>query len=202
MPFVKSHQAAQPFLSGCDDQPPPTEIQQGLESLYQQWTDNKKMSDTAKDKAALDRKKGNAMGEALRQKAIGKFVPKAPNGEDDANFLVGIGYGEGDDFETLMVSRTGQGRRGSTSAASAPMVSAAPSTSSGMVMTRDRGRVDDLRAALVNRNDVKMQKEANKKRKLELEEQRFLEELKDKEANRLLMMSLLKKLTDGNTQNI
>jgi hypothetical protein len=171
MPFVNKFQNGEPYRSGCDDQPPPTEIQQGLESLFQQWNDNRKLSEGLRDKAALDRKKGNAMGEALRRKALGEFVPKPPDGQDDASFIMALGYGDEDVIDTPLMSRTGHKQAGATVSAS--------SSGTGP-KNRERDRADELQAVFSSRTDFKMEKEANKKRKLELKEKKFAEQQKEK----------------------
>ena len=198
MPFVKAQQAAQPFRSGCDDQPPPGEIQQGLELIFEQYDGNRKMAGGARDKAAMDRKKGNAMGEALRRKALGGFVPKPPDGHDDALFVMSLGYGNEGDEENDAPSMSRKGKKSSKKSTSG----------TASTMRYPAGRFDTICASLKERAALKTEKEAIKKRKLDLEEKKFLEEQKereenrvDREANRALIHLLIQKLSKNGDED-
>ena len=96
MVFAKKYQNEQPFRSGCDDDDPPGEIQQGIESLYEMWQDFSNSNKGAKESLDREKKKGKAMAEALRRSALGEYIPKPKNGENDANYLLEIGFCAGD----------------------------------------------------------------------------------------------------------
>ena len=64
MPYAKKFQNGTPFRSGHDDEGPPTEIQQGIESLYEEWDACRKMSDSTKGQVALDKQKNKVASTA------------------------------------------------------------------------------------------------------------------------------------------
>jgi hypothetical protein len=184
MPFVSKYDGKIPFRSGCDDEEVPSEIHQGLESLFSMWSDQKLNAEDTKDRAKMERKRGNAMSEAIRQAALGMFVPKPPPAagqvkcaNKDADYLVDIGFDSRENFDTPLILRS----------------SSTLSSSSAEAMLSGGTTTNSATTFLLDRTQIKLQREESKKRKLALEErrllldeQRHLEEQKDKERRLLL----------------
>jgi hypothetical protein len=83
MSFVKWHQALVPFQSGCDDEDPPTEIMDGLQSMYDDWTSSVKKSKEKHDAVATKKQNDKVGAEVLRRAALGQFVEERDEERDD-----------------------------------------------------------------------------------------------------------------------
>ena len=132
--------------------------QQGLESLFEQFTDHKHSTDNVKDKATLEKKRSAAEGDAIRRTAIGQYVPKPPDGVKDADFLIELGFGEddgdgGENFEMSQLVRSrGPSKRKSVGSNSSS---------------------ETLNSALASRAESRLQEAANKKHRLALLERQI-----------------------------
>jgi hypothetical protein len=91
-PIRKAVQDGQPFRSGCDDEDAATEIQQGIESIYEGYLGGKSLTEAAKATAASEKNRDKEMSEALRRTALGEYVPKPPDGQEAVQYLMDSGF--------------------------------------------------------------------------------------------------------------
>jgi hypothetical protein len=203
MEFVKGSISGQPFRSGDDSEAPATEIQQGIEDIYEEWEGFRKENDSAKENSSNEKKKGKAMSEALRRAALGQWVPpKTGDAKDDVDALIDAGFDE-------MMMTPAPSRDAATVCLTGSERSSSSRTSDA------RNQIASLETLYKKHIESKMeyrsQKEANKKRKLalkeaqleiekerqEIEKERQAEERKDKEAQRTLLLALAHSLNSN-----
>jgi hypothetical protein len=208
IPFAKAVQDGQPFRSGCDDEAAATEIQQSIESIYEDYLSGKSMTEAAKAKAASEKHRDKAMSEALRRAALGEYVPKAPDGQEAVQYLLDTGFaGSTND------AGNDAGTTTSASDRPGPALMRRRSSYSSTDDSRAPTPVEQLgsvHATFAKRSDVKIAKLERKKLKLDLEDRRLrLEESRradekmrqeddkaDREANRAFMLAMVSSLSN------
>lgn len=163
--FVKSRIASTPFRSGTDDEEPPCELLQIVEDLYEQKTSFENDANDKKNMAVKNKKDSDA----LRAVSLSGKVPRPPPGDDDATFILNLQS----NVETPNVT-------------SAVMVD--PNTSKRGSSMRPQGPSMDslfvLEGQYKLRLDTQLQKEQNKKVKLEMALKRDEEKKKEREERR------------------
>jgi hypothetical protein len=147
MSFVKWHQAQVPFRSGCDDEDPPTEIMDGLESMYDDWTSSVEKSKEKRDAVATKKQNDKVGAEALRRAALGQFVARRAGRDEESN--------EENVFGVPATPRSNCSSRSNTP-----------------VPGNFSNAIHSLEDSLAQRASAKLLKEENKKRKLELLQQK------------------------------
>jgi hypothetical protein len=166
--FVKNKISTTPFRSGEDDEEPPNELLQIIEDLYEQKTSFE--AETNEKKNAVVKNKNDS--DALRAAALTGYVPKPPPGEDDATFILNLES----NVDTLKLP-----------VVSVDRVDKSMSSKRVGGMRADRPMLDSVIALddqYKRRLDMQIQKEQNKKMKLELALKREEEKQKDREERR------------------
>lgn len=231
MAFARAHQNKVDLRSGNDDESPPTTIQRGVESLYQQLKDSEIMSEAAKQKGTRDQKTGKWQADQLRQASLGHYTSTLTDEEED-------------DADYTAAPDETPGPTASASAAAARMVSTMAKKSSSSAkrtpskMTRGvmLDQTFSLQEAYTKQTDLKIQKAENKKQKderkmelkkqkldlkanqleiekaerearlqiekerLEMEKERLEMEKAEREANRVLMLSMAATISKNTTK--
>jgi hypothetical protein len=76
MEYVKKEQNNVPFRSGCDDQAPSTELETGLDDLYELYLESKCDAKVASNSTAAQKAEDNARAETLRNASLGMLSPQ------------------------------------------------------------------------------------------------------------------------------
>ena len=148
--FVKWHQAQVPFRSGCDDEDPPTEIMDGLESMYDDWTSCIEKGKKKRDAVATKKQNDKIGAEALRSAALGQFIARRGGRDEDSP-----------EAKMLFEVPAGTPRSNCSSRSNTPIPG-------NLIFA-----IHSLEDSLAQRAGAKLLKEENKKRKLELLQQKM-----------------------------
>ena len=76
MEYVKKAQDNVPFQSGCDDQAPSTELEAGLDNLYELYCEKKCDAKVSSNSTAAQKAEDNARVETLRNVSLGMLTPQ------------------------------------------------------------------------------------------------------------------------------
>ncbi len=76
MEYVKKAQDDVPFQSGCDDQAPSTELEAGLDDLYELYCEKACDAKVASNSTAAQNAEDNARAETLRNASLGMLTPQ------------------------------------------------------------------------------------------------------------------------------
>jgi hypothetical protein len=76
MEYVKKEQDNVPFQSGCDNQAPSTELEAGLNNLYELYCEKKCDAKVASNSTAAQKAEDNARAETLRNASLGMLTPQ------------------------------------------------------------------------------------------------------------------------------
>ena len=76
MEYVKKAQDDVPFQSGCDDQAPSTELEAGLDDLYELYCEKACDAKVASNSTAAQKAEDNVRAETLRNASLGMLTPK------------------------------------------------------------------------------------------------------------------------------
>lgn len=180
MSFVKWHRAQVSFHTGCDNEDPPTEIHDGLESMYDDWSSHMATNKEKRGAAAAKKQQDKVGAEALRRAALGQFVSRRANLDDD----------DEDNADLVILDDASDcGNEMGVAAAATPR-SGSSSRNASRSNTPIPGNIGkaitSLEDSLAQRSSAKLLKEENKKRKLELQQQRIEGERAEREQRLLL----------------
>ena len=76
MAYVKKQQSDIPFQSGCDDQAPSTELECGLDDLYEIYTEKLSSTKVSSTSVAAQKANDKAKAETLRNASLGLLTPQ------------------------------------------------------------------------------------------------------------------------------
>ena len=205
MEFVKWHQSKVPFHSGADDELPATEILEGLELIYEEWSSFNKIIKIKQEATTAKKQqdKNDKIGaEVLRQAALGEYIARHDDdvgGEDDAE-IVNAG------FASTPAASKPHGRRYSRG------TSANSTRSNTPIPGNTSNSTPSLEENFMQRMNVQLLMEENKKKKLDLQQQvieseraereqrlqldreRFELDRQNQEAQRQLLLALTQQL--------
>ena len=206
MANVKKHQSEVPFQSGCDDQPPSTELESGLKDLYEIYTEKLSSTEIASTSAVAQKAEDKVNAKTLRNASLGLLTP-----QEKTKFKGGTNNSSGSSGVASRTSATTSDRKRNSSMVVDLMGSASERFTyrrKSHVAKEARRREKHQSKALEQEREfsfkVEEAKKASKMQKMQLEINiemlPFLRAQKEKEGKDNNKESFGKKLNAGNYQ--